>query len=124
MPLFCPTARQLNVLMAIGFLALGYALYVRYLAIELPWVGLSCHNGLATWLCFSRGIVVVLFKHWVFGAAALAAAILHLVRPSMILFGLGIAASALGVVLYNSGGAGIAIGLLILSLARPAREAT
>lgn len=121
-PLFAPTARQLNVLIAIGLLALGYALYIRYLMIEQAWVALSCEGGLATWLCFTRGVAVMLFKHWVFGAAALAAAILHLVRPSLALFGLGVVASAFGIVLYNVGGSGIAIGLLILSLARPAPE--
>jgi hypothetical protein len=122
MPLFAPTARQLNVLITVGLLALGYALYVRYLMIEQAWVALSCEGGLSTWLCFTRGVAVVLFKHWVFGAAALAAAILQLIRPSLVLFGLGIVASAFGVVLYNAGGSGIAIGLLILSFARPGHE--
>ena len=122
MPLFAPTARQLNVLITVGLLALGYALYVRYMMIEQAWVALSCEGGLSTWLCFTRGVAVVLFKHWVFGAAALAAAILHLIRPSLVLFCLGIVASAFGVVLYNAGGSGVAIGLLILSFARPAHE--
>ncbi len=122
MPLFAPTARQLNVLIAIGLIALGYAIYVRYLMIEQAWVALSCEGGLTTWLCFTRGAVVMLFKHWVFGAAALAAAILHFIRPSLVLFGLGLVAAAFGIVLYNIGGSGIAVGLLILSFARPVPE--
>ena len=33
--LFLPTARQTNWLLIVGFVALGEALYLRYLAIEL-----------------------------------------------------------------------------------------
>ena len=119
---FAPTARQLNFLIPLGLLALGYALYLRYLAVEQAWVGLSCEAGLPTWLCFVRHGVIALFKHWVFGSVAVAAAALNLVRPSLVLFSIGMVAAAFGIVLYNIGGAGIAIGLLILSFARPARE--
>ena len=122
--LFAPNARQLNVLITIGLVTLGYALYVRYMAIEQPWVGLSCQAGLPTWLCFSRSVAIVLFKHWAFGTAAVGLAALNLLRPSLVLFTLGMVAAALGIVLYNIGGAGIAIGLLILSFARPVRETT
>jgi hypothetical protein len=120
--LFAPTARQLNFLIPVGLLALGYALYVRYLAVEQAWVGLSCEAGLRTWLCFVRHGVIELFKHWVFGWFAVVAAALNLLRPSLVLFSIGMVAAAFGIVLYNIGGSGIAIGLLILSFARPARE--
>jgi hypothetical protein len=119
---FAPTAGQLNFLIPMGLLALGYALYLRYLAVEQAWVGLSCEGGLATWLCFARQIVIALFKHWVFGSVAVAAAALNLARPSLALFSIGMVAAAFGIVLYNIGGSGIAIGLLILSFARPVRE--
>ena len=119
---FAPTARQLNFLIPIGLLALGYALYLRYLAVEQAWVGLSCEAGLATWLCFARHIVITLFKHWVFGSIAVAVAAINLLRPSLALFSIGMVAAAFGIVLYNIGGSGIAIGLLILSFARPVRE--
>jgi hypothetical protein len=119
---FAPSARQVNFLIPIGLLALGYALYLRYLAVEQAWVGLSCEAGLATWLCFARHIVITLFKHWVFGSIAVVVAALNLFRPSLALFGLGMVAAAFGIVLYNIGGSGIAIGLLILSFARPVRE--
>ena len=39
--LFLPTARQLNILLIVGFLALGEALYLRYLAIEYAPVSLA-----------------------------------------------------------------------------------
>jgi len=120
--LFAPTPRQLNGLIAIGLVALGYALYLRYMAIEQAWVGLACNNGLPTWLCFTRAAVIVLFKHWAFGSIAVAAAGLNLIRPSLVLFGIGLGAAAFGIVLYNVGPSGIAIGLLILSFARPARR--
>lgn len=120
--LFAPTARQLNFLIPLGLLALGYALYLRYLAVEQAWVGLSCEAGLPTWLCYVRHVVLVLFKHWAFGSVAIVAAALNLIRPSLVLFSIGMVAAAFGIVLYNIGGSGIAIGLLILSFARPARE--
>jgi hypothetical protein len=116
---FRPTARQLNVLIPIGLAALGYALYMRYLVIEQTAVSLPCEAGLATWLCFSRKIMIALFQHGVFGAIAIGAAILNLIRPSLVLFAIGMTASALGIVLYNVGLSSLAVALLILSFARP-----
>ena len=49
--LFLPSARQTNWLLIVGFLALGEALYLRYLAIEYAPVSLACQGGLQTWLC-------------------------------------------------------------------------
>ena len=118
--LFLPTARQLNLLLAVGFLALGYALYLRYLVIEQSAVGLACEAGLQTWLCLTRRIVIALFNHSAFGIAAFAAALINVVRPSILLFALGIAAGSFGIVLYNTGLSALAIPLLALSLARPA----
>jgi hypothetical protein len=63
-----------------------------------------------------------LFNHSVFGSVALGAAVLNLIRPSVVLLGLGLAAGALGIVLYNVGLSGLAIALLLLSLARPVVE--
>jgi hypothetical protein len=45
---------------------------------------------------------------------------LNLVRPSIVLMTVAIAAAGMGLVLHNAGLAGLAAGLLILSLARPA----
>jgi hypothetical protein len=64
----------------------------------------------------------VLFGYSVFGAAALIVAVLNLIRPSLVLFAVALAATCMGVVLYNVGLAGLAAGLLILSLARRAPE--
>jgi hypothetical protein len=118
MKLFLPSARAVNVLLIVGFSALGYALYLRYLAIEQSTVGLACGAGLNTWLCFSRAIATTLFQNSVFGIAALVVAAVNLLRPSLVLFAVALAIACVGVVLYNVVLSSLAIGLLILSLAR------
>jgi hypothetical protein len=117
--IFLPSARQMNWLLIVGFSSVGYALYLRYLAIELSTVSLACEGGLDTWLCLSRRVVIALFKHWVFGTVAVAAAALNLIRPSVVLFAIGLAAAGFGIVLYNTALTALAAALLILSLARP-----
>jgi hypothetical protein len=119
-PLFLPTARQTNWLLVIGFLALGEALYIRFLAIENPNIALACQAGLKTWLCTSWQLSVVLFRHDAFGLVALAIALLNLLRPSLVLVALTLAVASFGVVLHNVDLSALALGLLILSLARPA----
>ena len=120
MKLFLPGARATNGLLIVGFCALGYALYIRYLAIEQSSVGLACAAGLDTWLCTSRAVVTVLFKNSVFGFAALAVALLNLLRPSLVLFAVALALTCLGIVLYNILLSSLAAGLLVLSFARRA----
>jgi hypothetical protein len=122
MKLFLPSARATNGLLIVGFCALGYALYLRYLVIELSSVGLACNAGLGTWLCFTRQIVTALFTHWVFGIAALIAAALNLLRPSLAFFAVALATAGFGIVLYNVALSALAVGLLIVSFARRAPE--
>jgi hypothetical protein len=121
--LFLPTARQTNWLLLIGLLALGEALYLRYLAIEYAQVSLACQGGLKTWLCSSFRLAIVLYNHSVFGWVALGAALINLVRPTVVLVAIALAAAAFGLVLHNANLAGLAAALLILSLARPAPAA-
>ncbi len=120
MKLFLPNPRAINILLIIGFCSVGYALYLRYLVIEQSSVSLACEGGLNTWLCFTRKVFTTLFRHSVFGFLALAAATLNLLRPSLVLTAVALAAAGFGIVLYNVGLAGIAVALLILSLARRA----
>jgi hypothetical protein len=120
--IFLPSARATNWLLIVGFASFGYALYLRYLAIEQPTVGIACSAGLDTWLCVSRRIAIVLFTNSVFGVAALIVAALNLLRPSLVLFAVALAADCFGVVLYNVGLSSLAAGLLVLSLARRAPE--
>lgn len=122
-PRFLPCARATNWLLTAGFLAFGYAFYLRYLVIENTQVGLACEAGRESLLCFMRVAVTRLVKPQVFGFAALGAAVVNLVRPSLPLFAIALVATAFGLVLYNAGLAGVAAGLMIMSFARPAREA-
>lgn len=118
--LFLPTARQTNWLLIVAFLSVGEALYLRYMAIENLNVELACQAGLKTWLCGAFHIALALYNHYVFGAVALAAAILNLIRPSIVLVSVALAAGGFGIVLHNPELSALAAALLILSLARPA----
>ncbi|MBN8968525.1 MAG: hypothetical protein J0G95_08705 [Rhizobiales bacterium] len=117
---FRPTPYQVQWLLIVGFLAVGYALYVRYFAIEYSPVALACDNGLPTLLCKTRALATYLFKHSVFGTAALVIAVLNFIRPSIVTLTAGLVAAGFGIVLYNIGLSGAAIGLLVLGFARPA----
>jgi hypothetical protein len=114
------TPYQVQWLLIVGFTTVGYALYVRYLAIEFSQTSLACDAGLQTVLCKTRSLATYLFRNSVFGAVALVIATLHVIRPSIVLLTGGLIAAGLGVVLYNIGLSGLAIGLLILGFARPA----
>jgi hypothetical protein len=114
------TPYQVQWLLIVGFTTVGYALYVRYLAIEFSQTSLACDAGLQTILCKTRSLATYLFRNSVFGAVALVIATLHVIRPSIVLLTGGLIAAGLGVVLYNIGLSGLAIGLLILGFARPA----
>jgi hypothetical protein len=114
------TPYQVQWLLVVGFVTVGYALYLRYLAIEFSTQALACDAGLQTLLCKSRSLATYLFKNSVFGTVALIIAVLHVIRPSIFLLTLGLIAAGLGIVLYNVVLSGLAIGLLILGFARPA----
>jgi len=114
------TPYQVQWVMVVGFITVGYALYLRYLAIEFSMVALACDAGLQTMLCKSRTLMTALFQSSVFGIVALVIAVLHVIRPSIVLLTGGLIAAGFGIVLYNIGLSGLAIGLLILGFARPA----
>jgi hypothetical protein len=114
------TPYQVQWLLIVGFLSVGYALYLRYLAVEFSTVALACDAGLPTMICKTRLLVTYLFQHSVFGIAAFVIAVLHVMRPSIVLLTAGLVAAGFGIVLYNIGLSGTAIGLLILGFARPA----
>ena len=114
------TPYQVQFLLVVGFVTVGYALYLRYLAVEFSTVALACDAGLQTMLCKSRALATYLFKNSVFGIVALIVATLHVMRPSIVTLTVGLIAAGFGIVLYNIVLSGIAIGLLILGFARPA----
>jgi hypothetical protein len=117
---YLPTARQTNWLLIVGFLAVGEAIYLRYLAIEYTPVALVCQSGFNSLLCRTFRLAIVLYTHGVFGWVALIVALLNLLRPSIVLISVALAAAGFGLVMHNAGLAGLAAALLILSLARPA----
>jgi hypothetical protein len=122
-PLFLPTARLTNWLLIIAFLCLGEAMYLRYQVMENSTVSLACQGGLNTWLCGMFRLTTELYPYQVFGGVALVVALLNLLRPSVVLVAVALAAAAFGVVLHNADLAALAIGVLILGLARPAPTA-
>jgi hypothetical protein len=114
------TPYQVQWLLVVGFATVGYALYLRYFGIEFSPAALACDAGLQTVFCKARLVTTGLFKNSVFGIVAVVIAMLHVVRPSIVLLTGGLIAAGLGIVLYNIVLSALAIGLLILGFARPA----
>ena len=114
------SALQVQWLMVVGFLTVGYAIYLRYFAVENSQVALACDAGLQTWLCKTRLTATWLFRNNVFGGAAMVIAVLHVLRPSIVTLTAGLAMAGAGIVLYNIILSGLAVGLLILGFSRPA----
>ncbi len=65
-------------------------------------------------------MITWLFQHSAVGIVAVVIAVLHLIRPSIVTLTGGLIAAGFGIVLYNIGLSGVAIGLMILGFARPA----
>lgn len=116
---FHPGPRAMNWLIAIAIGATAWAIYVRYVVLEPSVVGLACEAGLATMTCHMRAAVITLFGWSVFGALALAFALLNFVRPSVPALAAGLAFTGMALVFYNNLGGAFAAMLLILSFARP-----
>ena len=90
--------------------------------IEQSAVGIGCEVSPGSWLCTSRRTAILLFTPSVFGLVALGAALLNLMRPSVVLSAVALIAGGFGIVLYNVALSALAVALLLLSLARPAPE--
>ena len=116
---FTPTGRQSSVLIATGLIAVGYALYLRYMIVENVPAGLACDAGRQSWLCMSRKIAGTLDNNDAFGWIALIFAVAAFIRPGAILLSVALAATSIGLVMHNAGLAGLAGGLIVLSFARP-----
>lgn len=120
--LFRPTWPQALLLGTLAATAIGYAYYVRFLAIEASAVSLACDAGRSSALCTSRTLALAFSQSSAFGGIALGAAVLNLIRPSIVLCTLASVSAGFGLVLYNTATSALAIAVLILSLARPAPE--
>jgi hypothetical protein len=73
-------------------------------------------------MCTQRRVLAALFDRAIIGWAAVIIAAVNLLRPTLVVFGLGLAVACVGVVLYNVMLSALAIGLLLLSFARRAPE--
>jgi hypothetical protein len=123
-PLRRPSPRQTAILAAIAVLGLGYGFYLRYGLIEQSAIGIACESDGTSWLCATRRTAIALFTPQVFGITALGAALLNLLRPSVVFWAVALLAAGAGIVLYNVALSALAVALLILSLARPVPEAS
>ena len=110
------TPYQVQWLLVVGFVTVGYAIYVRYLAIELSSTSLACDAGLQSLLCKARALATTLFRNSVFGITAVVIATLHLIRPSIVLLTLGLIAAGSRHRAVQRRLSGLAIGLLILGI--------
>jgi hypothetical protein len=106
-------------LAAIAAVALAYGFVMRYAVIQNSVIGIGCETA-SNWLCTSRHAAIVLFQQQLFGAVALAAALLNFCRPRPVLIAVALIAGGAGIVLYNTALSALAVAALILSLARPA----
>jgi len=123
-PLFRPSPRQIVCLAVIAAAALTYGFAMRYAVIENATIGVACEAGSATWPCASRRTAIALYTPAVFGFVSVGAALLNLLRPSVVLWAIALASGGAGIVLYNAALSAFAVALLILSLARPVSEAS
>jgi hypothetical protein len=116
---FRPGGKQTALLLALTVVAVGCALYLRYGVIQKAEIGIACASEPGTAFCTMRRTVMFLFENTVIGIVALVAGVLQLIRPNVALLGFGLVAAGFGIVLYNVVLSGLAVGLMILSLARP-----
>jgi hypothetical protein len=117
-----PVVRQLLALLAIVVPTIACAFWLRFAVLEDRAVGLLCRQGSGDWLCVVRNAATFSYEHALLGSFAVLIAAVNLVRPAYVTFAVAAVAATIGAILYNVGGAGIAITLLILSLARRERE--
>lgn len=117
--LFRPGPRTLNWLIPLGMGAVGWALYIRYMVVEQTLVRLACEAGLESAQCYTRTAVLALYLWNVFGAIALAAALVQLLKPSVATFAVGMVFSAFALVFHNEIAGALAAMLLLMSFARP-----
>src|SRR5258708_19457370 len=95
------TPYQVQWLLIVGFVTVGYALYLRYLAIELSTMALACDAGLQTVLCKTRLLATTLFRNSVFGVFALIIAPLPLLLPPIVFLTAPLIPAHFWIVLYN-----------------------
>src|SRR5262245_20583464 len=101
-PLFRPSRYQWIWLAVAGGSALAYAFYMRYSVLQVSTVSIACESGDPSWTCMARKTLIAIFTPMAFGGAALVAALLNMIHPSIVLSTLVVIAGGLGIVLYNT----------------------
>ena len=118
--LFLPSKRASLLLAVLGLAALGTALFLRYGIIQNSVIGVACEAGEVSLTCKIRLAVILMFIQDAFGWMAVIAAGVQLWRPNSVAFGTSLIFALLWLVLYNTRASALAVGLLVVSLARPA----
>jgi hypothetical protein len=119
MRMFLPNPRQTNLALLFAFGALFCAFAIRHFVTGSREVELACAAGLPEAVCFLRNAAIDFRDTQLFGGIALIAAACHLRRPDFRLFLIALTAAVFGLMLYNAALSAVAVGLLILSFARP-----
>ena len=115
--LFLPSLRQGVWLTILTLSAVGCAAYLRFV-VDQSSIRIACEGEAVSLLCAGHKAVVELLTRSVFGGVALAAAVANLLRPSILWCAVALSAASFGLMLYNAETSSLAIGLLILALAR------
>jgi hypothetical protein len=115
-----PSKRASLLLAVLGLATLGTALFLRYGIIQNSVIGVACEAGEVSLTCKIRLAVILMFIQDAFGWMAVIAAGVQLWRPNSVAFGTSLIFALLGLVLYNTRASALAVGLLVVSLARPA----
>jgi len=115
--LFLPSPRQGVFLAVLTLGVIGCAAYLRFVVDQSP-IRIACAGEASSLLCAGHKAVEVLSTRSVFGAVAVVAAVVNLVRPSIFLCAVALSAAGFGMMLFNATTSGLAIALLILALAR------
>jgi hypothetical protein len=118
--LFRPTKRDGFLLAALGLASFGLAVYLRDSIVQNRVLGFACEAGEQSLTCSVRLVVIFLFTWSAFGSMATAAAILQFLRPHLALFAVALVSAMLGLMLYNTWLAALAVAMLVLSLGRAA----
>ena len=118
--LFLPSPRAAAIFVGLGVAALALALFLRYGIIQNTPIGLACEAGQVSLTCQVRLAVILMFVQDCFGWTAEIAAGVQLWRPNPVAFGVALEFALLGLVLYNTRAAALAVTLLVLSFARRA----
>lgn len=121
---FLPSPRQTNLLIVLGFTLFGAAIYARYTFLESDALAAACLAGSPRAGCGVRRLLTDLSEIHVFGGLALIAAAAHVWRPRVATLICGLAAGIPGLVFGNAEPSSLALALLILGFARPARAST